>query len=153
MSTDRIEKSIVLRAPRARVWRALTDAAEFGTWFGVALDGRVAFAPGVRVRGQVASPGYEHLTWDVTIERMEPERLFAWRWHPHAIEPDRDYADEPTTLVVFELEEVAEGTRLSVVESGFERIPLARRAAAYRGNEAGWEAQLEAIARHVGGAA
>jgi uncharacterized protein YndB with AHSA1/START domain len=150
MAADRIEKRILLRAPPARVWRALTDAREFGAWFGVALDDRVAFAPGARVQGHVTAQGYAHLTWDVTIERVEPERLLSWRWHPHAIEPDRDYSDEPTTLVVFELEEVAEGTLLTVVECGFARIPLARRAAAYRGNEAGWEAQVEAIARHVG---
>jgi uncharacterized protein YndB with AHSA1/START domain len=152
MSTDRIEKSIVIHAPRTRVWHALTDAREFGSWFGVALDGRQPFATGARVQGQITHAGYEHLTWDVTIERMEPEHLLAWRW-PHPADPTRDDPDAPTTQVVFELEEVAEGTRLTVVESGFDRIPLERRAAAHRDNTEGWEIQVKAIAQHVAGAA
>jgi uncharacterized protein YndB with AHSA1/START domain len=147
MSTDRIEKRIVLRAPRARVWRALADAKAFGEWFGVKLAGE--FAPGARVRGQITHPGYEHLTLDMTIERMEPERLFSWRWHPHAVDPKADYTAEPTTLVVFELEETADGTVLTVVESGFDGIPLARRPDAFRGNEQGWALQMKAIERYV----
>ncbi len=151
MSTDRIEKRVLLRAPRARVWRALADAQAFGEWFGVKLTG--SFAPGARVRGQVTHKGYEHLTFEITIEQMEPERRFSWRWHPHAIDPKADYSTEPTTLVVFELEEVADGTLLTVVESGFDRIPLARRADAYRGNEQGWTGQMKAIERYVSQAA
>jgi uncharacterized protein YndB with AHSA1/START domain len=147
MGTDRIEKTVVLRAPRSRVWRAIADAEEFGTWFGVKLQGR--FTPGARVQGQVTIPGYEHVTMDVTIERVDPERLFSWRWHPAAVEPGFDYSAEPTTLVEFRLEEVPGGTRLTVTESGFDRIPLARRAKAYEENEGGWAAQLENIARHV----
>jgi uncharacterized protein YndB with AHSA1/START domain len=146
-STDSIEKTIVLRVPRSRVWRALTDSAEFGTWFGVKVEGQ--FAPGARVRGKITHPGYEHLTWDITVERMEPERLFSWRWHPYAVEPGVDYSREPTTLVEFELAEVPEGTRLTVVESGFDQVPLARRAQAYRMNEGGWTHQMKAIERHV----
>jgi uncharacterized protein YndB with AHSA1/START domain len=148
MNTDRIEKRVIIRAPRTRVWHALTDAREFGTWFGVALDGSQTFAPGARIQGQITSKGYEHLMWDAMIERMEPERLLSWRW-PHTTEPVRDFADEPTTLVVFELEEVAEGTRLTVVESGFDQLPSDRRAAALRDNTEGWEIQVEAIAQHV----
>jgi uncharacterized protein YndB with AHSA1/START domain len=135
------------------VWQALTDARELGMWFGVALDGSQPFTPGARIQAQITIKGYEHVTWDVTIEQMEPERLFSWRWHPNAIETDRDYSNEATTLVAFELEEVPEGTRLTVVESGFDQIPLDRRAAAFSGNSGGWEAQMEAIARHVAGAA
>src|SRR2546428_7108228 len=146
-STDRIERMVVVQAPRRRVWRALTDAEEFGTWFGVKVEG--AFAPGARVRGAITHPGYEHLTWEITIERMEPERLFSWRWHPYAVEPGVDYSQEPPTLVVFELEDVAKGTRLTVVESGFDQVPLARRAQAYRMNEEGWTHQVQAIARYV----
>jgi len=146
-STDRIEKTIVLRAPRTRVWRALTDPTEFGSWFGVRIKGK--FAPGTRVTGAITHPGYEHVTMEITIEKMEPERLFSWRWHPHAVEPGVDYSQEPTTLVVFTLEEIREGTRLTVVESGFDHVPLARRAHAYRMNDGGWAQQLEAIARHV----
>ena len=145
--TDRIERMVVVRAPRSRVWRALTDPAEFGAWFGVKVEG--AFAPGARVRGAIIHPGYEHLTWEITIERMEPERLFSWRWHPYAVEPGVDYSDETPTLVVFELQDVPEGTRLTVVESGFDHVPLARRAQAYRMNGEGWTHQVQAIARYV----
>jgi len=147
-STDRIEKTIVLRAPRARVWRALADAPRFGAWFGVDLEG-ASFAPGQRVRGKVTHPGYEHLTWDVVVERMEPERLLSWRWHPYAVDPKVDYSKEPTTLVVFELEDAPEGTRLRVVESGFDQIPPARRAEAWRMNDQGWAAQMQNIERDV----
>ena len=147
MSTDRIEKTIVLGAKRSRVWRALTNAEEFGAWFGAKLQGR--FTPGARVQGPVTYPGYEHVTMDITVERVEPERLFSFRWHPDAVEPGVDYSGEPTTLVEFHLEEVAGGTELTVIESGFDRIPLARRAKAFRDNEAGWAEQVKNIERHV----
>jgi uncharacterized protein YndB with AHSA1/START domain len=146
-STDRIERQIVLRARKSRVWRALTSASEFGQWFGVRLDG--PFTPGARVRGAVTHPGYEHLTFDIVIDRVEPERLFSWRWHPHPIDTSYDYAKEPTTLVVFELEEVADGTLLKVVESGFDQIPAARRLEAFRGNDEGWTVQMQQIERYV----
>jgi uncharacterized protein YndB with AHSA1/START domain len=145
---DRIEKKRLLRAPRARVWRALTDAREFGKWFGADLAGE--FAPGAHVRGRITHKGYEHVTMEITIERMEPERLVSWRWHPYAVQPGVDYSAEPTTLVVFELEEVAGGTMLTVVESGFDRIPLARRAEAFRMNDQGWAGQMTSIEKHVG---
>jgi uncharacterized protein YndB with AHSA1/START domain len=146
-STDRIERKILLRAPRSRVWRALTNPVEFGTWFGVKVEG--TFAPGARVRGAITHKGYEHVSWDITIERMEPERLFSWRWHPGAVEPGVDYAAEPTTLVVFELEDAAGGTQLTVVESGFDQVPVARRAQAYRMNGEGWTYQVQAIEAYV----
>jgi uncharacterized protein YndB with AHSA1/START domain len=146
--TDRIEKQIVLRAARSRVWRALTDAEEFGAWFGFRLAR--PFAPGARVHGRVTTPGYENLSFEMSIERMEPERLFSWRWHPAAIDPAQDYSSEPTTLVEIELEEVPEGTRLTVVESGFDALPPSRRASAFRTNEEGWAIQLGNVERHVG---
>ncbi len=149
--TDRIEKQILLRAPRSRVWRALSDAKEFGAWFGVELEGPLA--PGVRVRGKVTYPGYEHMTFEMDVERMEPERLFSWRWHPAAVEAGVDYSKEPTTLVVFQLEDQSAGTLLRVVESGFDRIPAARRAQAYRLNEDGWGRQMRNIEQHLGKAA
>ena len=149
-STDRIEKTIHLRAPVARVWRALTDAAEFGAWFRVKLEG--AFAVGATVRGRITYPGYEHLTMEVLVERMDRERLFAFRWHPAAIEPGADYSAEPTTLVEFRLDEEAGGTRLAVVESGFDGLPAARRSEAFRINEGGWSEQLRNIERHVAAA-
>ena len=147
-STDRIERSILLKAPLSRVWRALTNAEEFGGWFGVALKGKT-FAAGQRVQGQVTHPGYQHLVWDVLIERLEPERLLSWRWHPAAVEPSVDYSKEPTTLVVFELKEVEGGTLLSVVESGFDSLPPSRRLDAFRMNSAGWDEQMQNIQKYV----
>jgi uncharacterized protein YndB with AHSA1/START domain len=144
---ERIEKRILIHAPRARVWQALANAEQFGQWFGVKLNG--SFAPGVRLQGQITHPGYEHVPFVITIERMEPERLLSWRWHPHAIDPQADYSAEPTTLVVFELADAPEGTLLTVVESGFDGIPLARRFEAYRGNEQGWSIQVKAIEKYV----
>src|SRR5260370_36532272 len=113
MSLDRIERRILLRAPRGRVWRALADAESFSQWFGVKMEG--PFVPGARLRGTVTHKGYEHVPFEITIERMEPERLFSWRWHPNAKDPKADYSKEPTTLVVFELEEAPDGTLLTVV--------------------------------------
>jgi uncharacterized protein YndB with AHSA1/START domain len=150
-STDRIERRILLKAPRARVWRALTNPEEFGNWFGVNLKG-ARFEPGRRVQGQITIPGYEHVVWDVWIERLEPQRLFAWRWHPAAIETGVDYSQEPTTLVEFELTEVDGGTLLSVVESGFDRVPPHRRLDAFRMNSEGWAGQMENVERHVAAA-
>jgi uncharacterized protein YndB with AHSA1/START domain len=144
-STDRVQRSVILRAPRSKVWRALTDPAQFGEWFGAGLSGR--FAPGEKMRGPITMPGYEHFAFEVVVERMEPETLFSWRWQPGG-DPDRD-PPEPMTLVVFELEEVPEGTRLTVTESGFDQIPVARRAKAYRENDQGWADQLENLSRYL----
>ena len=147
-STDRIEREILIKAPRAKVWRALSNAEEFGDWFKVALKGK-SFAAGKRVQGQVTYPGYEHLTFDVTVERMEPERLLSFRWHPAAIETSVDYSKEPSTLVVFELKEAPGGTLLRVVESGFDGLPASRRAEAFRMNSGGWDIQMKNIEAHV----
>lgn len=146
-TTDRIERQTVVRAKRSRVWRALTNASEFSQWFGVRVDG--PFTPGARIRGAVTHPGYEHLTFEIVIDQVQPERLFSWRWHPHPIDSSYDYSKEPTTLVVFELEEVADGTLLRVVESGFDQIPPARRLDAFRGNEEGWDEQMKQIDQYV----
>jgi uncharacterized protein YndB with AHSA1/START domain len=147
-TTDRIERKILLRVPRARVWRALSNAEEFGGWFGVNLEGK-AFAPGQRTHGQITYPGYEYLTFEVWIERVEPQRLISWRWHPAAVEQGVDYSAEPTTLVTFELEDAAGGTLLSVVESGFDNVPPHRRLGAFRMNSSGWDEQMRRIERHV----
>src|SRR5919108_2388004 len=141
-STDRIQKSIVLRAPRSRVWRALTDFQQFGEWFGARMKG--PFVAGQTAEGAITHPGYEHLPLKLEVEQIEPERLFSWRWHPGGGDPNIDPA-EPSTLVVFELEDVPEGTRLTVTESGFDRIPVARRSKAYRENDQGWTQQLENV--------
>jgi len=149
--SDRIEREIVMRAPRSSVWRAITEAKEFGKWFGVEITD--SFVPGAPARGRITYPGYEHLTFEVYVERMEPEQLFSFRWHPYAIDLKQDYSKEPTTLVVFELEEVPDGTRLKVTESGFDQVPVARRAEAFRMNSQGWAEQVQNIARYVGQAA
>jgi uncharacterized protein YndB with AHSA1/START domain len=147
-STDRIERKILLKASPARVWRALSNAEELGKWFGVKLEGKT-FAAGKRVQGQVTHPGYEHLVWDVVIERMEPERILSWRWHPAPLEPGADYAKEPTTLVTFELQAAQGGTLLTIVESGFDAVPPARRLDAFRLNSSGWDQQIKNIEKHV----
>ena len=151
ITADRIEKQVQLRHPRSKVWRALTDSREFGKWFGAAFT--EPFAPGVRRQGRITHKGYEHMTMDIIIEHMEPERLFSWRWHPGGAAPGEDFSDEPRTLVVFELEEVPGGTLLRVVESGFDQIPLERRAKAFSDNEGGWTMQMEAVAKHLDQAA
>ena len=146
-STDRIEKRVVLRAPRSRVWRAITNAQEFGSWFGMKLEGD--FTPGSTIRGRLTYPGYEHLTVEMMVEQIEPERHFSYRWHPYAIDPAVDYSAEPTTLVEFILEEAEGGTAVTIVESGFDRIPLSRRAEAFRMNDQGWTGQVENLERYV----
>jgi uncharacterized protein YndB with AHSA1/START domain len=145
----RIEKEILLKAPKARVWRALTDAAEFGAWFRVKLDG--PFVAGARTTGRITYPGYEHLTVDLQVVRMDAERVFAYRWHPYAVDPAADYSQEPTTLVEFRLEDAEGGTLLRLVESGFEALPEARRDEAFLRNDGGWTEQMGNIARHVAG--
>ena len=147
-STDRIERTILLKAPRARVWKALSDSKEFGEWFGVDFQGK-PFIAGQSLMGQITYPGYEHLVMEVLIEHIVPERLLSWRWHPAAVETSVDYSQEPMTLVVFDLEETAGGVSLRVVESGFDKIPAARRAAAYRMNGSGWDEQMRNIEKHV----
>jgi uncharacterized protein YndB with AHSA1/START domain len=148
--SDRIEKQIEVQAPVARVWRALTDHREFGTWFRVRLDG--PFAVGEVSRGRITYPGYEHVAWNATVVAMEEERRFAFTWHPYAVDPKVDYSEEPTTLVEFTLEASAGGgTLLTVTESGFDRIPKERRFEAFRMNEGGWTEQMKNIREHAEG--
>ena len=148
MSTDRIERRIELQAPPARVWRALTDHRQFGEWFRVRLD--APFVPGQTSRGQVTYPGYEHVRWEAVIQKMEPERLFSFTWHPAAVDPGADYSKEPSTLVEFRLEATAGGTLLVLTESGFDGLPPGRRLEAFRMNQGGWEIQMTNIERYVG---
>jgi uncharacterized protein YndB with AHSA1/START domain len=144
---DRIEKKILLKAPRSRVWKAIADSQQFGAWFRVKLA--EPFAAGKSIRGQITHPGYEHVTMELAVERIEPERLFSYRWHPYAVDPKVDYSAEPSTLVEFTLEEAQGGTLLHVVESGFDKVPAHRRDEAFRMNDGGWDAQLKNIERHV----
>jgi uncharacterized protein YndB with AHSA1/START domain len=145
---DRIEKQIELKAPVARVWRALTDYREFSEWFGVNLEG--PFVPGQTSRGQMAITGYEHLKWEAVVQKMEPERLFSFTWHPYAIDPQKDYSQEPSTLVEFRLEPKGGGTLLTLTESGFSKLPADRRLEAFRMNDGGWTQQMKDIELHVG---
>jgi uncharacterized protein YndB with AHSA1/START domain len=146
-TSDRIEKRLTLRAPRARVWRAIADAGEFGKWFGVELSG--PFTPGARRTGKITTPGYEHLPFDITVDRIEPERVIAFRWHPGMPDPAVDYTTEPTTLIVFELADAPGGTLLTLVESGFDRLPPGRRESAFRDNDEGWTSQVKNIEEYV----
>ena len=158
MSMDKIEKKILLHAPQARIWRALTDYQEFGHWFGVKFDR--PFVPGATMSGAIvgtkvnagvakAQKEHEGLKFEVTIEHMEPERLFSFRWHPYAIERGVDYSNEPSTLISFALEKAADGVMLTITESGFDQIPLARRAKAFTANEQGWNIMIQVIEEYL----
>jgi len=147
MNTDRIEKQIELKAPVSRVWRALTDYKEFGEWFGVKSES--PFVAGQPARGRIIYPGYEHLMLEAVVQKIEPETLFSYTWHPYAIDTKVDYSKETPTLVEFRLEKTATGTLLRVTESGFDKIPSARRDEAFRKNEGGWAQQMKNIERHV----
>jgi len=157
-TTDRIEKTTLLRAPLECVWRAVSDAKQFGSWFGVEFEG--PFVAGTHVKGRIVPTSvdaetaksqepYRGKPFDFTIVRMEPMRLFSFRWHPFAVEPDVDYSKEPTTLVELALEEVADGTKLVITESGFDQVPLERRAKAFEMNEQGWAAQAKLIEKYL----
>lgn len=171
MTADRIEKRVTLRAPVSRVWKAISDAEEFGRWFGVKLEG--AFVSGKTITGtfgeglsEAAIVEYqkklgltpskvklpESNTVFCTVERIEPEHYFSFRWIPYGIDVEADPENEPTTLVEFRLEKVADGTLLTIVESGFDRVPAHRRERAFRMNEGGWAAQAENLKKHVEGA-
>lgn len=157
-TTDRIEKKILLHAPLKRVWRALSDSKEFGTWFGVKFD--APFTPGAHMLGKVVGTAvdaevaksqtqYWHVPFEITIDRIEPERLLSFRWHPYAIEPGVDYSNEPTTLIEFKLEKVSEGVMLTVTESGFGQIPLERRSKAFTANERGWGVVIQLVEKYL----
>ena len=156
--TDRIEKKVVLRAPRARVWRAISDSTEFGSWFGVKFD--APFVPGVAMQG-VLTPttvdpeaaerqrAYEGRAFGLMIDKIEPMELLSFRWHPYAVEPNVDYSAEPMTLVTFELADDPAGTLLTITESGFDAIPIARRAKAFAANDGGWTAQAKLVEKYI----
>jgi uncharacterized protein YndB with AHSA1/START domain len=156
--TDRIEKKVLLRASRERVWRAISDSKQFGNWFGVEFKG--PFVAGTRMIGKIvpttvdaevarSQKPYEGIVFEFSIERIEPMRLFSFRWHPGGVDPAIDYSKEPTTLVAFELEEVSGGTMLTVTESGFDRITLERRPKVFASNEQGWTAQMTLIEKYL----
>jgi uncharacterized protein YndB with AHSA1/START domain len=157
MNPDRIEKQVLLKAPLERVWRAISDADEFGRWFGARFDG--PFVAGTSVTGTITPTTVDEDvaksqepyagqadTWQIVA--VEPPHRLAYRWHPYPVE-DGDYSQEPTTLVEFTLEETADGVLLRIVESGFDAIPAARRAAAFEGNSEGWEAQTRLVRKYL----
>ena len=169
--TDRIEKQVTLRAPVTRVWKAIADAREFGRWFGFKLEGD--FVAGQPIRGTFDGTVDEAAIMEHqkkaglepskiklpepnavfgTVERIEPERYFSFRWIPYGIDAEVAPENEPTTLVEFRLEPVAEGTRLTIVESGFDRVPVHRRERAFRMNEGGWAAQVTNLEKYLDGA-
>ncbi|WP_158884221.1 SRPBCC family protein [Rhodanobacter sp. L36] len=147
--SDHIEKQMELDAPVSRVWRALTDHREFGEWFRVKLD--APFKPGQEATGNILHPGYEHLIWRAVVQKIEPEHLFSFTWHPYGIDPNVDYSIEIPTLVEFRLEPRGKRTLLTLTESGFDKVPAARRAEAFRMNVGGWTTQMENVRRHVEG--
>lgn len=145
--SDRIHKQLLLKAPRSRVWRALTDHREFSAWFGVDLES--PFVAGRATSGQITNPGYEHIRMEVVVQTLEPERYFSYTWHPYAIEPGVDYSKETPTLVEFTLEDKGGETLLTITESGFEKLPPHRRDEAFRMDDKGWSTQLNDIEEHV----
>jgi uncharacterized protein YndB with AHSA1/START domain len=148
--TDGITRSVVISAPRERVWRALSNAEEFGAWFGVNFKGQT-FAPGRRARGHITMAGYEHHIMEILVERVDPPDLLSYRWHPYALEKDVDYSKEQPTLVTFTLADApGNGTLLTAVESGFDNVPQHRRNDAFRMNSTGWEEQMRSIVKHLG---
>jgi len=158
MNTDRIDKKVLLKAPRERVWNAIADSARFGSWFGVAFHG--PFVAGARLTGTIVPTSvdaeiaklqkpHEGKAFAFTVDRIEPMRTFSFRWHPYAVDLSIDYSKQPTTLVVFELEEVAGGTLLTISESGFDQIPLERRAKAFAANDGGWTMQTRLIEAYL----
>ncbi|HEV3157590.1 MAG TPA: SRPBCC family protein [Candidatus Baltobacteraceae bacterium] len=157
-ATDRIEKKTLLHAPLARVWRAISDAKEFGSWFGVDFEGD--FVAGSRMIGRIvpttvdaevakSQEPYSGVAFSVHIDRVEPLRLFSFRWHPFAVDSDSDYSNEPMTLVAFELEEIPGGAMLTITESGFDQLPPTRRVKAFTANEQGWSAQTRLIEKYL----
>ena len=147
METTTLQKDIDLKAPISKVWKAITDHVQFGEWFGCKLAG--PFVPRKTVHGKLTYPGFENMDWAVDVVEMNPERLFSFRWHPGA-DPAADFSKETPTLVEFALHPTAEGTHLTVTETGFKHLPAGRRLEAFRGNEEGWIAQLKNIANYVG---
>jgi uncharacterized protein YndB with AHSA1/START domain len=155
---DRIVKSVLVHAPRHQVWPAITDAKAFGTWFGAEFDG--SFTPGAHVTGRIAptqvdaevakaQEPHKGKPIDITVDRIDPLRHFSFRWNPLAVDRSLDASKEPSTLVEFDLEEVADGTRLTVTESGFDQLPAARRAEAFESNAGGWEKQMGLVRSFV----
>jgi uncharacterized protein YndB with AHSA1/START domain len=147
--SDRIERSIVIQAPRARVWHLLSNAEAFGRWFGADLAGQT-FTTGQVTRGPITIEGFTHIMFEVKVERMQPQEVVAWRWHPYPVDPQVDYSQEEPTLVTWTLQDApGNATLVRTVESGFDKVPPHRRMEAFRMNSGGWDSQLQNIRRHA----
>ena len=145
---DRIERKVLLNASRKHVWDALTDAEQFGSWFGIALKGKT-FEAGRTIEAPITYPSYEHVIWKAKIERILPQTLFSFWWHPFAVDAGVDYDKETPTLVEFTIEDHAPGILLRVVESGFNAVPEARRQKAFKMNSRGWDEQMSNIENYL----
>jgi uncharacterized protein YndB with AHSA1/START domain len=158
VNKDRIEKEILLHAPPEPVWRAISDSGRFGAWFGVAFDG--PFAAGARLTGRITpttvdeeiarlQEPYAGKAFEFLVERIEPMRRISFRWHPFAVDAGVDYSNEPMTLIALEMREAAGSVILTISESGFDRIPHARRARAIAANDGGWAMQMKLIEKYL----
>lgn len=158
MNTDEVRKRVLLRAPRTRVWEALTDSKKFGTWFGCELDD--PFEVGARVHGRIvptkvdpdvakAQEPYAGVEFEVVVDRIEPMTRFSFRWHPGDVVPETQYPDAEMTTVTFEIEDAEGGVLLTIIESGFDRVPLERRAKVFEMNDGGWAAQTKLIEKYL----
>lgn len=155
--TNTITKTARLRAPLARVWSAISDSAKFGAWFGAEFDG--PFAAGATVAGrirpttvdaEVATLQEPHagMPFTVVVERVEPPSLLAFRWFPHGV-GGPEHPDDPMTLVSFALTPHGDETDLVITETGFDAVPLERRAQAFSANDGGWAHQTRLIGLYV----
>jgi uncharacterized protein YndB with AHSA1/START domain len=144
---NQIEKQIELKAPISKVWNALTDYKQFSEWFGVALES--PFKMGETTEGQITIEGYEFIRFTANVQKMEAEQLFSYTWHPASLEKNHDYSNETPTLVEFKLTESTNGTLLTVIETGFNKLPENRREESFRRNSDGWAMQLESIEEYL----
>ncbi len=144
--TDKIEKSTFVRAPIEKVWGAVSDHREFGSWFKVNLDG--PFVAGERSTGTTTYPGYEGYPWLAWVTVVDEPYRLAFEWTPGSDVPD-DPETAPRTLVEFRLEREGEGTRLQIVESGFDALPEKLRESALRSNTEGWNIQIGNLTRYA----
>lgn len=158
MNTDQIQKTILLKATRERVWEAISDSSKFGAWFGAQIEG--PFVAGTRLQCRIAptqvdpevakhQEPYAGKSFEIVVETVDPMNRLAFRWHPYEVDPKCDPTKEPMTLVAFDLSDAEGGTLLTITESGFDQIPIDRRAQAFHANEGGWTHQSKLIEKYL----
>jgi len=148
-ASSTVERSTLVRAPRSRVWQALTSIQEFSKWFCV-KDADGEFTPGARLRMVSTHECGKGEEFFVDVVKMEAPETFSWRWTPGSKQPGEDTSSEPMTLVEFRLKEVEGGTLVTVTESGFDKLSLTRRIRVFEQNDKGWEIQLASLTRYAG---